>query len=369
MSYRDDGDDLIGEFDLEYWFERESRSFKIGRGSSGMQINAQECPSCQDRRWRTYLNAESGVGNCFVCNTKFNKAKFVHLALGGDPDSKADWAATFKHIREAASERGWKPKRKTEVAIEFGDAKLPASIELPTRDGQNLVYLENRGIGVEIAKYFHLRYCDAGYHYFPNEDGTRGAQRFDGRVIIPIFDLDGTFKTFQGRDVTGTNLDRKYLFPKGLPGTGRYLLNGQSAFRSRRIAMGEGFFDVAAMKIAFDEVSHLRDVATVGSFGKHLSFGAADGNDQLGRFRELRRAGAEEVTIMWDGEWKALIAALNAADILVKIGLKVRIALLPADRDPNEITAEEVRKAFMAAKPYTKSLSVLWRLRNPYLAS
>lgn len=362
-------EDLLAEFDLEYWFERESRPYKIGRGSSGMQINAQECPVCHDRRWRTYLNAESGAGNCFVCNAKFGKGKFVHLALGHDPESRHDWAKTFKHMKEVAAERGWKPRKKTEVAVEYGEVKLPFSIELPTKDGENLAYLEARGLGPEIVKYFHLRYCDAGYYYFPKEDGSTGSQRFDGRVIIPVFDLDGKLVTFQGRDITGTAGDKKYLFPLGLPGTGRYLLNGHSAQKARRVAMGEGFFDVAALKMAFDEVSELRDIVAVGSFGKHLSYGTPDGNDQLGRYRELVKQGLQEVTIMWDGEWKALKAALDAAELLVKIGLKVRIAILPADRDPNEITAEQVRKTYWAAQPYTRQLAVKWRLRNPYAAA
>jgi DNA primase len=86
----------------------------------------------------------------------------------------------------------------------------------------------------------------------------------------------------------------------------------------------------------------------------------------LGRFRQLRNLGTQEVTIMWDGEWRALVSALDAAELLEKIGLKARIALLPADRDPNEVLPEVVRQAFWSAKRYSKGLSVKWRLRNPY---
>lgn len=371
MSTSDENKEFLDEFDLEYWFERESRAHKVGRGSSGMQINCQECPNpdCGDRRWRTYLNLETGLGNCFVCNMTYNKAKFVHLALGHDLESRSDWSATYKHMREVMTERGWRPRRKTEVAVDTTKLKLPDSFALPTKDGRNLVYLEHRGIDNELTKYFHLRYCESGWHNFTKEDGSTGGQKFDGRVIIPVFDLDGELKTFQGRDVTGTAGDKKYLFPKGLPGTGRYLLNGQSALRARRVCMGEGGFDVMAIKKAFDEAPDLRSVVPVGSFGKHLSYGSVDGDDQLGRFRQLKAHGLEEVTIMWDGEWKALISALDAADLLSKLHLKVRIAILPQGRDPNEITAEAVRRAFWSARPYDKRISVLWRLRNPYLAA
>jgi DNA primase len=186
-------------------------------------------------------------------------------------------------------------------------------------------------------------------------------------VIIPVYDLDGDLKTFQGRDVTGKS-DRKYLFPKALPGTGRYLLNGQNVIATDHVAMGEGIFDVAAMKIAFDEASDLRSIVPVGSFGKHLSYGDMKGDDQLGRFTALKARGLKFVTIMWDGEEAALIAALSAAKLLTGVGLTARIALLPAGKDPNEIPAADVRKAFYEAQTWTPALDIKWRLRNPYSA-
>lgn len=352
--------ELSDELDFEAWFERESLAYKTSRGVSGMQINAQECPECGNRKYRVYLNADTGVGNCFVCNEKFSKLKFIHCTLG-----QPHWRDTIKHVKEALSEQGWRPKRKTTAAVETGPVKLPLSFPLPTPEGQNLVYLEERGVDDDLARYFHLRFCNEGWWNYEKEDGSRGGQKFDMRVIIPVFDLDGSLKTFQGRDVTGIS-DEKYRFPKGLPGTGRYLFNGQNAVKAKRVVMGEGAFDVIAIKKAFDEEVALRDVVPVGSFGKHLSYGSLDGDDQLGRFLQLKADGLEEVTIMWDGEVKALESALEAAEKLRRIGLKARIALLPADRDPNEVLPEVVREAFWKAQVFTPALALRWRLSNPY---
>lgn len=352
---------LAEELDLEQWFERESRPFKLSRGVNGMQIVARECPDCGDTRYRTYLNAETGKGNCFVCGQTFNKVKFIHKALGEPP-----WREVGRHIEEALRDQGWRPRKLVSVAVDDTAVKLPMSFALPTPDGQNLVYLEERGIDADLARYFHLRFCEEGWWNFTKEDGSPGGQRFDGRVIIPVYDLDGELKTFQGRDITGHAGDRKYLFPKMLPGTGRYLYNGQNAVRAKRVVVGEGAFDVAAAKRALDEDTALRAVVPIGTFGKHLSYGSMDGDDQLGRFIQLKRQGLEEVTIMWDGESKALTAALDAAKLLRGIGLRVRLALLPRGKDPNEVLPEIVRKAFYAATPYDAKLDVLWRLRNPY---
>lgn len=362
-------EEIVEHLDLEYWLDRESIAYKLGRGSSGMQLNLRECPHCGDGRWRVYLNADTGLGNCFVCNETYNKLKFIHLYLGHDVEDRASWRNTFEHATECITEQGWRPKKMTQVAVAYEKAVFPKSIELPTPEGCNLKYLEDRGIGGDLAKYFHLRFCERGWWKFTKEDGSDGFQQFGGRVIIPVYDLDGEFVTFQGRDVTGENSDQKYLFPKGLPGTGRYLLNGQSVQRAKRVVMGEGGFDVMALKKAFDEEVALRDVVPVGSFGKHLSFGATDGNDQLSRFRTLKSQGLEEVTIMWDGEHKALLAACEACKLLLRLGLKVYIALLPADRDPNEVTADVCRRAFWERVPYSTTQHIKWMLQSPFKAA
>lgn len=357
----DDREELLEAFDIEQWLDDEGIEYKKGRGSSGWQLNVKECPNpdCHDRRWRTYLNAETGLGNCFVCNTKYNKTKFVRMYLD------LNFADTMKRIREFSREQGWRPKRKIEVAVNDGEVKLPVSIPLPTPDGQNLSYLEERGFDGEIAQYFHLRFCQAGWWMFKNDDGSTGTQDFANRVIVPVYDLDGTLKTFQGRDVTGL-ADNKYLFPKALPGTGRFLLNGQNVLKAKRVVIGEGIFDVAATKLALDQDVQLRGIIPIGTFGKHLSYGDINGNDQLGRFIQLKRDGLEEATFMWDGGEKELIAAINGAELLRKVGIACRIALLPAGKDPNEISPEEVRKAFYSAEPYSSRLAIKWRLRNPY---
>ena len=155
-----------------------------------------------------YLNAESGLGNCFSgsCGATFNKLKFINLQTG------LSWRDTFAHVKQALKDQGWRPRKLVTVAVEQEKATLPNSFELPTAAGENLLYLEQRGISGELAKHFHLRMCEQGWWNFTKQDGSKGGQRFDMRVIIPVYDLDGSFVTFQGRDITGAS-DRKYLFP------------------------------------------------------------------------------------------------------------------------------------------------------------
>ncbi|OWZ90480.1 hypothetical protein B9J07_28250 [Sinorhizobium sp. LM21] len=358
-------DQIQEELDMEFFLERESISFRETRGTSGIQLNIKTCPNpaCRDERWRTYFGIENGKGNCFVCGTSFNKLQYVNYHF----DHGDTWRTTFATCEEILRDQGYRPKRQAMVQVVHGDVVLPVSDPLPLPDGSNLAYLEQRGFGPEICKYFELRWCQFGWWKFKDADGKAQTQNFADRVLIPVFDLDGTLKTFQGRDLTGTSA-KKYLFPMELPGTGRYLLNGHNALATDHVVMGEGAFDVAAIKLAFDEDSALRNIVPVGSFGKHLSYGAPDGDDQLGRFLQLKGRGIKTVTIMWDGEVAALLAALDAAKRLTGLGFTVRIALLPFEKDPNEVTGDVVRKAFYAATVWTPNVDIKWRLRNPYAA-
>lgn len=352
-------EEIREKLDLEFLLDRESIAYKHTRGRSGMQFNLRLCPKCGDNRYRVYLNTESGVGNCFVCNETYNKIKFVKEHINGS------WGDTFKFCEEILREQGWRPKKRVEVAVDDeGPVKLPVSVDLPLPEG-NIVYLHERGIDSATVKYFHLKLCEFGWWMVKKDDGSTYPQSFENRIIIPVYDLDGSLKTFQGRDITG-NSDRKYLFPVGLPGTGRYLLNGHNFVLTDEVVMGEGFFDVAAIKIAFDKDPNLQHIVPLGSFGKHLSYGDLNADDQLGRFVQLKARGLKKVTIMWDGEEKALTAALDAAKRLTAIGLLVRIALLPPDKDPNEVAEEIVRDCYYKAITWSPAMDVKMRLQNPY---
>jgi len=343
--------EILDTIDVESYLDREAIDYRHTRGSSGEQLNVRECPVCGGNAWKVFINADTGLGNCFhgSCGEKFNKYKFIRAHIGSPTNAK-----TFEHIKQVAREQGWRAPRKHSSAVNLtpGALKLPESMQFPIK-GQNLSYLANRGVSVGVAQYFNLRYSHTGRFWY-KADGKNRAQSYERRILIPIFDLDGKLVSFQGRDITGA-AEKKYLFPPEYSSTGRYLYNGHNALGAKRVVVGEGAFDVIATKIALDEDMTLRDVVPVGTFGKHLSYGDPNGGDQLGAFIRLRDAGLEEVTFMWDGEAQAAKDAIAAALRLRQIGLKTRLALLPAGKDPNEVPTIEVRKAYWSAKPIIKS--------------
>lgn len=359
---------VTDDLDPEDYLNWMGVDYKTSSGSSGLQLHVRECPNpeCGNDRWKVYLNADNGLGNCFACGMSYNKWKFGKFLTRLDSPREL-----FNHFAEVKKELGYhvvvKKKPVITAAVE-GDLELPPSIALPTLDGQNAIYLENRGITADYAAYFHLRYCADGWHRYKKVDGSQGGQNCASRIIIPVFDLDGTLKTFQARDVTG-EAEIRYIFPATLPGTGRYLYNGQNAvaMRAREVILNEGPFDVAAVKRVIDRFPDMKGICPLGSFGKHLSVSLDGQEDQYGKFMRLKKIGLKRVTIMWDGERKALEAALKAAEVLWKnLGLEVYIALLPAGKDPDECDQIEVYNAWKNATKVTSMSLTRFRLRNPY---
>jgi DNA primase len=356
--------DLAEGVDWSDYLDYMAVDYKQSYGVSGEQLNLRECPCCGDDRYRTYINAETGLGNCFKCNETFSPWKLVK-ALTGAENGKA----IYDRLEEFIGGRRYSTKKKPKLETFKNDGwKLPSSFEIPVEiDGEkkNLQYLEERNVDIEMAKYFELRWCLRGTYEATNPNGEDMCQYYNDRVIIPVFDLRGELVTFQGRDMTGKS-DRKYLFPFGLPGTGMFLYNGHNARGCEHICMGEGAFDVFAIKRALHNDPSTENVGIVGSFGKHLSYGRPDGQDQLGQFIKLKKLGLKTVTIMWDGEEKVISALIDAADRLSRVGLEVKMAFLPREKDPAEVEPSVVRKAYKNAKKYDRKAGMMLKLKNPY---
>ncbi|MCE9932730.1 toprim domain-containing protein [Aeromonas salmonicida] len=254
----------------------------------------------------------------------------------------------MRKLKSYAREQGWVAKRVTSAEVEeVTDFDMPESIELPY-GGRNLRYLEERGINKELARFFHLRFCQKGQYIYIDGEGKRTWQNYDNRVLIPIYDLDGVLVTFQGRHIS-SDAPRKYLFPPGLPGSGRFLFNGHNVIGCEEIVIGEGAFDVMATKIAMDRRVDLRSVGQIGTFGKHLSHGDHNGSDQLGALIRLKEHGLKSVVFMWDGEVEAIKAAIECAKLVRSVGITARVALLPEGKDPNEVPPEVVIQAYEKA--------------------
>jgi DNA primase len=334
----------LNQIDIEQLIAFEGYEYRLSSGNRGLQINCKTCPACNRTDYKVYFNAESGLGNCFGCDEKFNKFKFVKFARG-----LADNASIMRYLDGIYQSVSYKPRPNIVVSDKINkdwvmplNRKIEADEDLPQ-------YLKDRGIDAKLAKRFDLRVCDNGFYKYTDYSDKQKAVDFSERIIIPIYDIDGNPATFQGRDMKGTS-NRKYLFPNMLPGTARYIYNSNYIVKNKikKVVLNEGVFDVFATTKALESEVGYKEWAAAGTFGKHFSI-QAQGitiKDQLSDLAIMREAGVEEFVIMWDGERNARLAALKAGLRLKAFGFPVTVALgLPDGCDPAESTIKQVLEA------------------------
>jgi DNA primase len=224
-------------------------------------------------------------------------------------------------------------------ALDWWEQQLESSAEgRIARD-----YLQAREITEETRKTFRLGYApdswDALSSYLrqkgagqdqidrsglvAKKDEGRSYDRFRGRLIVPVMDIQGKPIAFGGR--TLKNEDAKYI---NSPETAAYV-KGRNLFglhltrdeirRAGFVILVEGFLDLI-VPYQFG----IRNVAA--------SLGTALTPDQvklLGRF-------ARKVVVNYDGDQAGVQAAKKAIEILLAEDLEVKILVLPDGADPDE---------------------------------
>lgn len=343
--------DNLENLDVEQLVAYEGYEYRISNGNSGVQLNVKTCPNCRRNDYKVYLNADTGLGNCFGCNFTYNRYKFIKASRGFTNHSDV-----MRYLDGIGSKVVYKPKVDPDAYKLNKDWKLPLNKAILLEEDVPQ-YLKERAIDAKLCKRFDIRYCRFGFYKYQDfNDSTRFVD-FSNRIIIPVRDIEGNLVTFQGRDTTGES-ERKYLFPNMLPGTGRYIYNAHYAMKAKAktVILSEGCFDVWATTTALESDLAYKDFCACGTFGKHLSISATNTNssDQLSDLFALKEAGVEEFVILWDGEDKAIKAAVETALRLNDFGLNGTVARLSGGLDPADAGTAAILAAIEARKKPSK---------------
>lgn len=350
--------EILEKVDMEHWLTREGLEYKTVRGKKGLQLNLKECPACGNDNYKVYIGKDSGLGNCFHgdCEKKYSKWGFIssHLKTLSNRE-------IVEHLLSVVQEQGYVEVKavKSYERPSLSSLQLPNSLPLPIK-GKNLKYLSQRNITLQTVAEFKLRYCSKGSFSYFDDTGKKIFQNYDGRVIVPIYNLDNVLVSYQGRDATGTS-EKRYLFPPGFASTGSIIYNGNNALGSVEICIGEGVFDVMAIHQALQDDIRLQNVIAVGSFGKHLSDG--DEESQVAQLTRMKEEGLKKITFMWDAEPRAILDAVEVGLKLKSLGFIAKLALLPMGKDPNEVDPSVVREAFLNAQIIEPLLATKLKLK------
>jgi DNA primase len=315
------------------------------------------CPFHQEKTPSFWVNDLKGFYHCFGCGAHGDAIRWLTDARG---------MAFMDAVRQLAEENGLElPKpAPEEIARQERAAGQHEVLEAAAGHFQAALqriegaaardYLAKREIGGQAIAEFRLGFAadsrgglakalpqfsaqqliDAGLLISVEE--KEPYDRFRGRIIVPIRDPRGRTIAFGGRilgpgEPKYLNSPDTFLFDKG-----RVLFNldraGPASRQSGRILVVEGYFDV----IALDEAGIREAVAPMGT---------ALTDAQL----ELLWRLADEPILCFDGDSAGRKAAERAAHRAIPVlrpGKQLRIALLPAGKDPDDIVRQQGREAF-----------------------
>ncbi len=212
-------------------------------------------------------------------------------------------------------------------------------------------YFKGRGLTEETIDKFGLGYADIYrddlYKYLKSKgytdselkdsglvmmDERYGAtDRFWGRAMVPILDINGKVIAFGGR-VLGDGKP-KYINTSDTPvfDKSRNLFAMNLARRSRRkgFICCEGYMDVISMHQAgFDNA--------VASLGTAFTFGHAN----------ILKRYTNEVYLAYDSDGAGVAATLKVIEILREMGMSARVITMAPHKDPDEFIQAEGAEAF-----------------------
>ena len=312
---------------------------------AGKDYNAR-CPFHDEKTPSFSVSPQKQMFYCFGCQTGGNVISFVQKYEGKTFVETVEWLAD--RLGMVLPNQDPQANQISRKRVELQDLNRFAAdyfhkqLLNPSVGGRSIAYLKNRGVKDETIRKFQLGYTTSGRRNLvkaATQDGFSIQQledtglikndeqgpvdRFRGRVIFPICDERGVPVGFGGRAVA-VDLLPKYL---NSPATTLYdkskvlynLCHARSKIQKTGTAiLVEGYLDALMLHQAGVE-------NVVASLGTSLSESHAS---LLKRF-------AEEVVIVYDGDSAGSQATLRGLRLLVKESIRVRIAMLPSDEDPD----------------------------------
>lgn len=330
------------------------------------------CPFHQEKTPSFSVSPSKGFYKCFGCGKGGNAFTFLMEIEGLNFPEAVQRVAEMSGVQlpEPIDDRQYEQnkKRKEEkkhiseqvvelnkIALEFWES------ELQSKDNKAKAareYLEQRGISDEIQKQFRIGFSpdswDALLNHLKekgadeklveqsglvsvNEEKDRVFDRFRGRIMFPVLDVNGNPVAFGARAMGDDQ--PKYLnspeTPAYVKGQHLYgLFQSKDAIRQKKFAiLVEGYLDLIAL--------YQFDITNVAA-----SLGTAFTPEQsklLNRF-------TKKIVINYDGDDAGLKAAKRAIEHLLPQDFEIKVLVLPNGQDPDDFVRENGTEQYNEAR-------------------
>ena len=320
------------------------------------------CPFHQEKTPSFSVNPSKGFYKCFGCGKGGSVYNFLMDIEGLNFPEAIQRVAEISGVMlpepvdDVSYERTKKKREETkkiadqivelnQIALEFWETELQAKNAKAKAARE---YLETRGISVETQKAFHIGFSPDKWDGLltvlreknidgnlieqsglvsVNEEKERVFDRFRGRIMFPVLDVNGKPIAFGARAM-GSD-EPKYL---NSPETAAYtkgqhlygLFQGKEEIRKKKFAiLVEGYLDL----IALYEFGITNVAASLGT-----AF-TPEQSKLLGRF-------SKRVVINYDGDSAGIKAARRAIEHLLPHEFDIKVLVLPDGKDPDDFIRE-----------------------------
>lgn len=305
------------------------------------------CPFHNEKTPSFSVNSEKQFYYCFGCGAAGNVFSFLMEMENCDFPEAMKRLADRAHITLPEPEKNAQAIAAEQLKTRLFEIHTVAGRffydSLQKEEGaQARAYLQKRQMDPRVARKFGIGYSpdryDALFQHLKekgyttgdilktglvleNKDGKGYHDRFRGRLMFPIFDVQGRVVGFGGRILAKgepkyLNSPETILFSKS---RNLYGLNFAKAARKRELILVEGYMDMLSIYQA-------------GFHNVVASLGTAFNQEHA---RTLKRF-ADDVILLYDSDEAGTNAALRAIPVLVKNGFRVKVTQVPDGKDPDE---------------------------------
>ncbi|MER9335005.1 DNA primase [Mesorhizobium sp. M0293] len=339
------------------------------------------CPFHGEKSPSFHCEDKKGRYHCFGCSVSGDHFKFLTeldgMSFPEAVEKIADMAGVPMPVRDAQEERREKERASLTDVMEMATAFFQERLQGP-EGAKARAYLRDRGLTPATQQSFRLGFAPDSRNALKEHLAAKGIPKADieacglvrhgddipvsydwfrDRIMFPIPDSRGKIIAFGGRALQADALAKYMNSPDTeLFHKGNVLYN----FARARQAMGKGALAKGGTVIAVEGYMDVIALAQAGFENVVAPLGTALTENQL----ELLWRMAPEPMLCFDGDKAGLKAAWRAADMAlpsVQSERRVRFALLPEGKDPDDLVKAEGPDAFRIVLAEARPLvDLLW---------
>ncbi len=311
------------------------------------------CPFHEEKTPSFSVSPSRGIYKCFGCGKAGNSVSFImeHEKLGFADSIRylaRKYQLPLEETLDTAKEHELSAlKESYQIVLDYANSyyqNLLQTDELGIAIGQS--YFKERGIKKESIAKWQLGFSKTEWRALADDAEKRGYKKeyleatglikktdreewydiFRERIIFPIHSVQGKVIAFAGRVLKKDDKTAKYL---NSPETDFYKkskvlygmhLSKNAIKKADKCYLVEGYLDVITM--------HQEGIENVV---------AASGTAFTEEQSKLIKRFSENVTVLFDGDAAGEKAAARSIDILLALGLNVRVVAMPEGEDPDSM--------------------------------